>query len=131
MARALGGSGALWTCSYCLWGWAPAFLQAPNKAVKQPDYLEVGCVHLCEPPLPLPTPDFLSELGLLADLETQPSRTFVRLQEEQSRRAPRGDLTADAAPLTGWVSTVVSGLGVDTGKRHIKIRKSKRCEGSH
>lgn len=37
MARALGVSGALWTCSCCLRG--------PNKAMKQSDYMEDGCVH--------------------------------------------------------------------------------------
>lgn len=45
MARALGVSGALWTSSCCLWGWPPAFLQAPNKAMTQSDYMEDGCVH--------------------------------------------------------------------------------------
>lgn len=58
--------------------------------------------------------------------------TFVSLQEEWSRRAPRGgDLTTDAVPLMGCVSTLVSGPKAESGKLHIKIRKRRRCEGRY
>ncbi|XP_030872871.1 alanine aminotransferase 1 isoform X1 [Leptonychotes weddellii] len=95
MARALGGSGALWTCSCCLWGWAPAFLQAPNKAVKQPDYMEAGCVHTCMS-LPCLCPLLTSFLswGSLQAWRPSPAGHL-----SASRRSSQGGLPEEATLL--------------------------------
>lgn len=90
------------------------------------------CTHLYEPPLPLSAPDFLSEPGFCAGLGTQPwagrSSAFGR---NGQGGLPEEVTTADAAPLMGWVSAVVSALDADTGKLLVKTRKGKRCEGRH
>lgn len=105
MPRALGVSGGLRTCSCCLWGWAPAFLQAPNKAMKQPD--DFRCAHLYEPPLPLSTPELLAELGFW---RASAGWDICQPSGEVVRRPPRGsDLTTDAVPLMRCISTLVSG----------------------
>nr|XP_030731960.1 alanine aminotransferase 1 isoform X3 [Globicephala melas] len=61
-ARVLGVSGALWTCSCCLCGWAPPSLQAPNKAVGWLGCLQAVCTPVCAPAA-LSTPDCLSVWG--------------------------------------------------------------------
>ncbi|XP_057387643.1 alanine aminotransferase 1 isoform X1 [Balaenoptera acutorostrata] len=61
-AQGPGVSGALWTCSCCLCGWAPASLQAPNKAVGWLGCLEAVCTPVCASAA-LSIPDCLSVWG--------------------------------------------------------------------
>ncbi|XP_068382241.1 alanine aminotransferase 1 isoform X2 [Eschrichtius robustus] len=61
-AQGPGVSGALWTCSCCLCGWAPASLQALNKAVGWLGCLEAVCTPVCASAA-LSIPDCLSVWG--------------------------------------------------------------------
>ncbi|XP_059757464.1 alanine aminotransferase 1 isoform X2 [Balaenoptera ricei] len=61
-AQGPGVSGALWTCSCCLCGWAPASFQAPNKAVGWLGCLEAVCTPVCASAA-LSIPDCLSVWG--------------------------------------------------------------------